>query len=296
MALPTPTSPTTRTTANDIFNTEYITRSWRTSARRPKVGLEAAKIVSVPLEELNSLTYQVPVVTAISGVTTVTAGSAAPEAAVSTDGVTITLARRGLSVFLHDDVRSKVMAAGQVAMAELLEAMQQEAHNRILALLTSITTNQGNNATVNDLANWESAAMAHRANLITGGPLMAIMNPDAVRDMRQDLIANAAALFGSAWGERAADAVQKPQTGLFTSFDGYAVRETLDTPAGDTTGWTNALVVVGDDAWAEFVIGQDIEAELERAAQFYGTWMVAGSVTGTGIVKQTQAHRFITQT
>lgn len=296
MALPTPTSPTTRTTLNDIYNTEYITRSWRTSNRRPKVGLEATKIVVVPLEELNSLTYQVPTVTAISGVTTVTAGSAAPEAAVSTDGVTITLARRGLSVFLHDDVRSKVMAAGQVAMAELLEAMQQEAHNRVMALLTSISSTQGAATTENDLSNWEAAAMAHRALLITGGPLIALMNPDAVRDMRQDLIANAAALFGSAWGERAADAVQKPQTGLFTSFDGYAVRETLDTPAGDTTGWTNALLVAGEDAWAEFVIGQDIEAELERAAQFYGTWMVAGSVTGVGIVKQAQAHKFITRT
>lgn len=296
MAMTAPNDATTRTTVDDVYNTEYISRFWRETPVDPIIGQELVKIVDLPLEEANSLVYEVPIVAEMTGVAAITGVNAAPEDSLETTNAQITCALYGLRTFVKDNTKSKVMRVGEVAMRKLQMAHRDYIHQQILALLTSISSSAGNASTENTLGNWDAQTQAHRALLITPGPLFAVLNPDQVRDMRGDLSSNMSALFGSAWGEKAADALKTPQTGLMKSFDGYTVFESANTPAGDTTGWTGALLVGGEDAWAELVVMQDLESELQRDASRYGTWMVGGMIVGWGIVKQSQARAFISRT
>lgn len=296
MAMISPTDATTRTTVDDIFNTEYITRNWRESARDPMIGAGLCKIVDLTLEEANSLVYEVPIVAEMSGVAAISGTDAAPEDSLTTTSAQITCALYGLRGAVKDNTRSKVMAAGSETQRQILRAHQDYIHRQILGLFTSITATSGAATTVFDLGVWDAHTMAHRAALITGGPLWAALNPDQNRDLRADLISNAAALLGSSYGEQAAMALKDPVTGLMRSFDGYMIYETGDTPVGDTTGWTGALGVGGEDAGIELVMMQDLTAELQRDASRYLTWIVGGMIVGWGIVKQTQLRALVSRT
>lgn len=296
MAMIAPIDATTRTTVDDVYNTEYITRNWRETARDPIIGAGLCKLVDLTLEEANSLTYEVPIVAEMTGVAAITGTDAAPEDSLTTTNAQITCALYGLRAFVKDDTRSKVLAVGAEVQRQILRAHQDYTHRQILGLLTSITATSGANTTDFTLAIWDAHTQAHRAALITPGPLWAVLNQDQSRDLRADLITNAAALLGSAYGEQAAAALKDPTTGLMRAFDGYTIYETNDTPVGDTTGWTGALGVGGEDAGIELVMMQDITPELQRDASRYGTWIVGGMIVGWGIVKQTQLRAMVSRT
>lgn len=296
MAMTAAADGTLRTTVDDIYNTEYITRSWRETARDPIFAEQLAKIVDLPLEEANSLVYEVPIVNEMTGVAAITGVNAAPEDSLATDVAQITCALYGLRSFVKDNTKSKVMRVTEEVIRQIKRAHLNYIHQQVLALLTSISSSVGSNAQEGTLAFWDAQTQAHRAGLITPGPLWAAVNPDFARDLRQDLVTNASALFGSAYGSQAADALKDPKAGLMRTFDQYLMAETNDTPAGDTTGWTNALGVGGEDAGIEVVMMQDLDAELQRDASRYGTWIVGGMIVGFGIVKQSQLRAFITRT
>lgn len=296
MTMIAPIDATTRSTVDDVYNTEYITRNWRETARDPIIGAGLCKLVVLPLEEANSLLYEVPIVAEMTGVAAMSGTDAAPEDGLTTTVAQITCAEYGLRSFVKDNTRSRLMAVGAETQRQILRAHQDYYHRQILALFTSIAATSGTNATDFTLGVWDAHTQAHRAALITGGPLWAALNPDQNRDLRADLVSNAAALLGSAYGEQAAAALKDPVTGLMRSFDGYMIYETGDTPVGDTTGWTGALGVGGEDAGIELVMMQDLTAELQRDASRTGTWIVGTAIVGWGIVKQTQLRALVSRT
>jgi hypothetical protein len=197
---------------------------------------------------------------------------------------------------VKDNTKSKVMRVADEVIRQILRAHRDYIHQQVLALFTSITASAGSATQEGTLAFWDAQTQAHRAGLITPGPLWAATNGDFQRDLRGDLVTNMSALFGSAYGAQAADALKDPKAGLMRTFDNYLMYETANTPAGDTTGWTNALGVGGEDAGIEVVQMQDLSAELQRDASRYGTWIVGGMIVGWGIVKQSQLRAFITRT
>lgn len=296
MALIAPSDATTRVTVDDLYNTEYISRNWRESARDPIFAAGLCKLVDLTLEEANSLLYEVPIAAEMTGFAAISGTDAAPEDSLSTTQAQITCTLRGLRSFVKDNTRSKVMSAGGETQRQILRAGRDSIHREVLALLTSITATAGTNATNFDLGTWDAHTQAHRAALITPGPLWAALNPDQNRDLRADLITSAAAVLGSGYGERAAAALKDPVAGLMREFDQYTIYETNDTPVGDTTGWTGALGVGGEDAGIELVMLQDLTAELQRDASRYGTWIVGGMIVGIGIVKQTQLRALVSRT
>jgi hypothetical protein len=79
MAMTAASDGTLRTTVDDIYNTEYISRQWRETARDPMFGIELAKVIDLPLEEANSLVYEVPIAAEMTGVAAITGVNAAPE-------------------------------------------------------------------------------------------------------------------------------------------------------------------------------------------------------------------------
>lgn len=295
MAMIAPIDPTTRTTAQHVFNTEYITRNWRETARDPMIGAGLCKIVPIDLAEANSYVYRVPIVAEMTGVAAIAGTDAAPEDALSTSFASITCQLYGLRSLVKDDTRSNILAVGSEVQRQILRAHQDFIHRSIIGLFTSITATSGTNATEFTLGVWDAHTQAHRAGLITDGPRWAALSSAQNRDLRADLVTNAAALLGSAYGEQAAAALKDPNAGLMRAFDGYTVYETLDAPVGDTTGRTGALGVGGDDAGIELVMMQDLTAELQRDASRYATWIVGGMIVGWGIVKQSQLRAMVSR-
>lgn len=293
MALTQATEPTTTSTATEIFNTEYISRLIEYAAEDPYVG-ERIVMRTVLGAEATSYTYQIVTANQFTGAAAVTQNDAAVEESFNPTAATISAARIGLRAFLVRQANMHgTISAGEEVVRGLVHAVRDDIHIDTLALFTSISASAGSNATNNTLSNWDTQTTAFRAGNHDNSPLWCVMNPDAVRDLRSDLVTNAAALFGSAWGDQAARALMNQTPGLGVSFDGFTVHESANTPAGDTTGWTNAM---GTMRGLELVVWDPLMIKVQADESRYGDWFVAGTIVGIGIRAQKNLRAFITQT
>lgn len=297
MSLVAATLPTGRTQLAAVYDTEYISRRFREASVDPLIG--QLLVNPVALDESETYTYEVPIFAELDStlITTVAANAAAPEAALSVSSAQITGAKRGLRMFVLDQSANKVRRAAETAITKLRGAHRDYWHRAILALFPSITNNGGSvpgtNATTHTLANWDAITGAFRAQNPDGGELWSVMSRSGNRDLRADLVANAASLFGTSFGEQAREALSSNRPGVFSTFDGYAQYESGDVPAGDTTGFTCAVGVGGMNSGMEYVEWEAPEVELQRDASRYGTWIVTGLTAGVGIVKQANLYAYI---
>ena len=297
MSLVQSTAPVGRVQLNDLYNTEYLSRRFREQSEDPLIGQLIVNPVSVPDEEVYR--YVVPVFDELdsTAVAAVAANDAAPAAAMSTSQAVITGERYGLRMFVLDATKNKVAAATDMAIRKLQGAHRDYWHRTILGLITGITNNGGTvpgaNTTQHTLANWDSITGAFRAQNPDPGPRWSVMSRSGNRDLRADLITNAASLFGSSWGEQARTALATNQPGIFQTFDGFGQYESADVPAGDTSGFTCALGVGGENAGMEFVEWEAPSIELQRDASRGGTWLVTFLTAGAGIVKQENLYSYI---
>lgn len=292
-----PVDPTTRTTINDLFASEYITRLVRSVASEPIIGMNFVKIVDLTGDPaVNSYTYQVPILSEMSGADVVSFPDAAPEDALESSNVQITGSRVALRTMVANDTRIAVVSAVEAATERVTRAVRRQRHEAVMALATSLTNSQGSNSTENTLGNWDLVMHNLRAQNHDDGPLAACMDPDGVRDLRADLIANAAALFGATWGDRAANALQDKSPGAGVAWDGVTVYQSGDIPAGDTTGWTNFVCVVGEQAAIEMPVWQGLTPFVQEDQSRFGMWIGVSIISGVGIVKNDNARAFITRT
>lgn len=292
MALVQATEPTTTTQVAEVLDDSYISRLLETPAIDPLVG-ESIVRREVMGADVHSYTYEIVTRNQFTGAAIVTQNDAAPEESFDPTSATISGARRGLRGFVLDATRRTVISTANEVIFGLQLAVRDLIHRTILGLFTSISASAGNNATDNTLANWDVQTTAFRAALHDIGQLWAVLNPDGIRDLRTDLVTNAAALFGATWGDRAANALMNQTPGLGVPFDGFTIYESNDTPAGDTTGWTNAMGVIGG---LDLLIWDPLVIEMQRDASRYGTWLVAGTIVGVGIRNQKNLRAFITRT
>lgn len=296
MSLNAATLPTGRTQLAAVYDTEYISRRFREASVDPLIG--QLLVNPVALDESETYVYEVPIYSELNSalITTVAANAAAPEAALAATSAQITGAKRGLRMFVLDESANKVRRAAETAITKLRGAHRDYWHRAILALFPSITNGgsvPGTNATNNTLANWDAVTGAFRARNPDPGGLWSVMSRSANRDLRADLVANSASLFGTSFGEQAREALASNRPGVFSTFDGYAQYESADVPAGDTTGFTCAVGVGGDNSGIEYVEWQAPSVELQRDASRYGTWIVTGLTAGVGIVKQENLYAYI---
>lgn len=298
MALIQATTPTTTSTSQHLLNTEFISRLVRMAAMDPLVGLEIVNPVDLTNEKaVNSYTYRIATVAEMTGAAVVTENNAAPEAAMTTSASTITGARRALRSFVTDLINDMgVIQVDSAVLDNLVHALRNLDHQNILGLFTSLTNTQGNNATVHTLANWDLVTLNFRSQLYDDGPLWCVQRTTTSRDLRADLIANAAGLFAASWGDRAQQALQTTRPGMGVPWDGYTVYESLDVPVGDTTGWTNAVGVGGQLAAIEHPIWQELKPFVQPDQSRFGGWAGVSKISGYGIAKQANARAFITRT
>lgn len=297
MALIQPTDPTTRTTINDLFASEYITTIVRSTASEPIVGMNFVKIVDLTGNPaVNSYTYQVPIFDEMGGAAVTSFPDAAPQDSLTTSSVQITGSRVALRTCIAWDTKIGVASAVDAAAERLTRAVRRQRHEAVMALATSMSNSQGSNATENTLGNWDLVMHNLRAQNHDDGPLVSAMDPDAVRDLRADLISNAAGLFGATWGDRAATALQNRSPGAGVAWDGVTVYQSGDVPAGDTTGWSNFVCVAGEMAAIEMPVWEQLTPYIQEDASRFGTWLIVSIISGVGIVKQDNCRVFITQT
>lgn len=296
MALIQATLPTTVTTVNDLFYTQYISRVVRDVAREPLVGQNFVNVVDLTDESaVNSYTYSVDIWADITAATAVVDNDAAAESALSTDQVSIVGSRYARRTFVLYNT-SRGIASSVTKAAELMtRACRMRNHTASLALATSLTNTQGGASTVHDLANHDLVMHNFKVQDHDDGPIVMGLHDDAVRDLRADLISNAAALYGATWGDRAANALQTTSGGGI-AWDGITVYQSSDMPVGDTTGWTNMVVVTGDLAAIEMPVWQDLQPFMQHDESRFGVWIGCSIICEQGIVKNANARKFITRT
>lgn len=290
------TTPTGTVQLTDIFNPVYINMRVRDVASEPIIGQQLVEPINLTGSEVTSYVYQSDIWNEMTGAAVVAENDAAPEDALETDSVQIDGNRVALSTFIADATEKTIVPAGNKAIERLTRAVRRYFHEAILDLFTSFSNSQGTNATVFDLGNWDLLTHNFRLQNHDAGDLWALFANDAWRDMRADMLVNAAALFGAAFGDRAAAALQTRTVGQGVPWDGFTAYTSGDAPAGDTTGWTSAIGVRGPDAAIEMPIWQELRAEMQRDATRFGTWMVVSMIAQPGIIKQDNARAAISRT
>jgi len=299
MSLNAATLPTGRTQLADVYDTEFISRKFRDENVAPSVG--QLLIHPEPLDEAETYTYEVPIYGVIDPdlVAVVAANAAAPEAALSTSNAQVTGDKRGLRVFILDATANKVRRTVDTGITKLRQAHVRYWSRQILDLFSSITNNggavPGTNATTMTLALWDQYTGNFRDQDHDDGPLWSVMSRAANRDLRADLVSNAASLFGTAFGEKAHEALTTNQAGVFKMFDGFMQYTSPDVPAGDTTGFVNAMGVGGDNSGIHYPEWEMLEVEFQRDASRFGTWIVTGNTAGVGIIAQENLYANISR-
>lgn len=296
MALIQAVDPTTVTTVNDLFYSQYINRVVRDVASEPIIGMNFVEVVDLTGDDVNSYTYQVAIWNELTGAAAVADNDAAPEDSLTTDQVQIVGARYALRTFVLYNTGKAIVSVVTKAVERVTRAVRRNRHEAVLDLATSLTNTQGTNATVNDVANWDLVMHNLRAQDHDDGPLVAGLHDDAVRDLRADLIANMAALYGASWGDRASTALQNKSPGVGVAWDGVIVFQSGDMPVGDTTGWTNMVVVTGPNAAIEMPVWQELTPFQQPDESRFGTWIGTSIIGEPGIVKNANARAFITRT
>ncbi len=297
MSLNQATSPTGRTQLAAVYDTEYISRRFREQSVDPLIG--QLLVNPVGLDEEETYVYEETIWDEVDStlITTVAANDAAPEAALGVGTAQVTGLKKGLRMFVLDQSANKIRRAADVAVMKLRQAHRDYWHRAILDLFPSITNNGGSvpgtNATTHTIANWDLATGAFRAQNPDPGALWSVMSRSGNRMLRADLIANAASLFGTGFGEQAREALSSNRPGIFTTFDGFAQYESGDVPAGDTTGFTCAMGVAGENSGIDYVEWEAPEVEMQRDASRFGTWIVTGLTAGVGIMKQANLYAYI---
>lgn len=296
MALIQSTQPTGTAQVTDLFASQYISRVVRDVASEPMIGMNCVNIVNLTGSDVNSYTYQVAIWNELTGAAVVAQNDAAPEDALETDQVQITGSRVAIRTFVLY-VNDKAIADVATKAAErVTRAVRRNFHEQIVDLGASLSNSQGAATTENTLGNWDLVMHNLRAQNHDDGPLVSVMHPDAVRDLRADLMANAAALFGATWGDRAAGALQDKSPGMGVAWDGVTVYQSGDAPVGDTTGWTNFVAVVGPSAALEMPVWQELTPFMQPDESRFGTWIGCSMIAAPGIVKNDNARAFITRT
>ena len=291
MSLNAATEPTGSTQLAEAINTEYIHRRLQTVLVDPMPGLMIAGLINSSEGAANSLNYELKQGNEFTGAATVADNDAAPEESFVPTSVGITVAKYGLRSFVLDGPNQRsVFNVGNRVIDGLRHAHMDLVHTTALGLFTSVTAGTGTNATLLTLATWDTATGLFRSQNHDPGPLWAVFGGAQVRQLTANLRTNAAGIYSTNFGDKAAQALHNTNPGMGISFAGFTLYESANVTVGDTTGRTGCFGVGGpgmqENAGIVRVRYERLSYEMQRDASRYGTWLVSGTKWGLGIAKQ----------
>ena len=287
---------TTKAIVNDTVNQELIDLVVRYATQTPYIFQGIADMATLD----KAAALSVPIWANLAAAPSYsTESDEVASAAVTPTAVNISAAEYATGTFLTERaVNMSVQDVQAIAIESIVKALMLQVDTITLALASSISGNQGSNATTNDLANFVSAQIAFMTQAKASSYMpVCVMHPDAVRDLNADLATSGSALLGGQVGQAAFAAFNGNAQGIFREFAGMLVATSDRVPAGDTSGWSNFFVHAGPGesalcvAWAR-APGIKTAERPERVGQY-----IIGSMdVGAGILEQARAYKFITRT
>lgn len=287
---------TTKAIVNDTVNQELISLVVRYAVQTPFLFRGIADMR--PLDKAAALSENIYANLAAAPAYS-TESDQVSSVAVTPTAVNISAAEYATGTFLTKRaVNMSSHPIDSISIESIVKALMLQCDTITLALATSITGNQGSNATVNDLGNFVSAQSAFMAQS-KGSSYMpvCVMHPDAMRDLNADLATSGSALLGGQVGQQAFAAFNGNNQGIFREFAGMLIASSDRIPAGDTTGWSNFFVHVGPGesalalAWA-----RQIQVSQGEQVDRLGQYIIGDMDVGAGILEQARAYKFITRT
>lgn len=297
------TNATRTTELTEVIDSEWISRRMDMEAATPMTAEQIVRLVNATT--INSNVVTIPIgANQVGSAASITETDEAAMVVNEIDSeVNLTMANVGLSSFVSDQAQQlSIWRAWGLAVQNGVHSIRDKIDEDVLGLSTSITASIGDNATNNDLNNWNTILTTFETQNATPGlPLATVLHPDAFRDLHASILTTSAALLGSAFGEQARGQSQGHQ-GRKGMLDGVAFFTSDNIPADDTTGWGNILVttptsVGGEDGGALAVaVWKDIGGEKDRSPRRSGDELTTTAWYAVGIAKQTDALNYITQT
>lgn len=292
---------TNATTATSIANTkqsEVINALVRYTVQTPHVWMGVAH---VPPELMGTAVYRHPYWPALT--------AAAAHTETDFDNVEELVAAKDNDVTTAEFSRAWAVGdrAKRLSLQDLLavgvnrviNACHLKIEASVLALATSISTNQGSAATVHtqtNLVSVLSAFMAQGKSSVL--PPVMVSSVSANRDLLADLSTSSASIFGSIVGAQMHDALSGMNQGIYKQLgaSGVYMAVTDGVATADTTGKGNFIVHVGPEECAIVcAFGKAPSAEYVRRGDLL-TDIVVGSVDfGVGLVNQARAYEFVTR-
>jgi hypothetical protein len=289
---------TTLASLDDVIITEFINTQSAVSLGRAPVVYQLG-VLRVPLAGTNSNVYAHPLRAETPEATVKIETDEADVVEITTTENTVSTNMIAQAAFVSDEAnQDSLWAALAMAAEDTTWACARKINSDFLALMSAFSSPIGSAATVNDVLNFVTVQTAWTARVesIAEMPLM-VMHPDARRDLQQDAVSNAASWFGASAGLQFHDAVRGVNNGRVTTFDGINMVTASGLPVGDTTGWSNAMIVPGGRNTAiAMPILQDIQLEFQREALRKGGYVVATARYGMGEVDDTAGLTFISRT
>lgn len=288
---------TTATSAVHHINSELISRVMAKAVQRPYVWRDVT--FAVDLRGSNTATYAHPIFAQLTAAAAHTETDEVSSAEITRTQATISTALYAKATFISDRAqRLSIADEAMVAADRLADACMLQMDTAVLTLAASMSNTQGDNATNNTVVNFNSVISNFRVQIGSSSarPVM-VMSAPAIRDLHEDAATNAAAIYGSLVGVQLHEATGGVNQGTRRSFGNIDLVESAGVVAGDTTGKSNFITLVGNQGDSALItpIGKDLTPEIERVGSRVGSWLVYSYEFGAGIVDQNRCRVFITR-
>jgi hypothetical protein len=182
------------------------------------------------------------------------------------------------------------------AIDELQQANMRAVDDDFLGLADDFTAFVGDNATTMTARNLISVHTAYRAQTknVMSAPLM-YFSTEAMAQLQDDSITNAASIFGSIVGPQLQEASQSVSLGKMSSWNGFDMITTDNLPVGDVTGKSNMVISRGEQQAAiAMPLQHGVRIEQAFRVENQGFWVVGTANFGMGIAQDKGGLTFIT--
>ena len=289
---------TTTTSAASVIYPQFISPIVRRTLGRIPTIYQLG-VIRVDLRGRNSDTYRHTLRDQIARATTLAETDEVVSTEITRAHAEVSTDMKAVATFVSDqaDVRS-LWAEGVSAIEELTRSCARAIDLEFVNTATGFSAPIGDAATAHTVQNLVELFTTWRARVgSTSSKPLLCMHGDAMRDLQQDAVSNAAAWFGTEMGVQLHDATNGLNQGVVTTFGGVDMVVSDDMPVGDTTGWSNMMIARGDqEGVITMPFEHPIEVEMWREPKRKGTWFIGTVNYGVGEVNDLAGQTFITRT
>ena len=292
------TNATVAATVAENINSEWINAAVVRSLGRTRYVYDYA-VLKRSLMGKSTATYSHPIVAELAAAGAHTESDLVTSVKIDRADATVGTSVVYQATFLtYPAISRSIWSEFDVAISEVVAAVKRKINDDFVALATGFSNSIGAAATNFTVANFVTMCTTWRAQVRSTQEMpILFLHGDAMRDLQNDAMSNAAALFGSVMGVQLNNAVSGLNQGELSSFNNVRITSTDDMPVGDTTGWTNMLVATGEnDAAIALAYNQDIQVEIEHIPSRLGYYVIASADYGVGEVNDTAGLGVISRT